>query len=250
VAPVSLRPGRPHLVGASSWCWGPRAASGRACPGVRPPGRDRRLVARGEERLAAARQECVEEGAAASIALPADVLDQDRLHDVVDVVTSIYGSIDVVVHSANVMAYGRLEQVPPAVFERTVATAIHGTGVHVCTVAPGSVDTPIFRQAANFAGRSGRPPPPVASADAVARAVVRSADRPRRRRSVGLANGFIVLGYRLLPRVYDRLVDPLARLGAFARDTRAPTDGNVFAPLRPLVHNDQCPHAPRAGSGD
>jgi hypothetical protein len=36
------------------------------------------LVARGEERLAAARQECVEEGAAASIALPADVLDQDH----------------------------------------------------------------------------------------------------------------------------------------------------------------------------
>jgi short-subunit dehydrogenase len=267
------------------------------------------LVARGEERLAAARRECVDEGAAASLALPADVLDQDRLHDVVDVVTATYGRIDVVVHSANVMAYGRLEQVPQAVFERTVATAIHGTanlaravmptlraqgsgtlvivtsllasipvpwmgayiagkwgqaglarvlqieqrdapGVHVCTVAPGSVDTPIFRQAANFAGRSGRPPPPVASADAVARAVVRSADRPRRRRSVGLANGFIVLGYRLLPRVYDWLVGPLARLGAFARDTQAPTDGNVFTPLRPLVHNDQCPRAPSAGSGD
>jgi short-subunit dehydrogenase len=272
------------VVGASS-------GIGRACArAFARQGATVALVARGEERLAAAREECVREGAAASLALRADVLDQDRLHEVAGTVTSTYGRIDVVVHSANVMAYGRLEQVPPAVFERTVATAIHGTanvaravvptlraqefgtlviitsllasvpvpwmgayiagkwgqaglarvlqieqrdvpGVHVCTVAPGSVDTPIFRQAANFAGRSGRPPPPVASADAVARAVVRSADRPRRRRSVGLANGFIVLGYRLLPRVYDWLVGPLARRGAFARDTRAPTDGNVFTPL-------------------
>ena len=32
--------------------------------------------------------------------------------------------------------------------------------IHVCTVAPGSVDTPIYASAANYAGFAGRPPPP------------------------------------------------------------------------------------------
>lgn len=36
-------------------------------------------------------------------------------------------------------------------------------GIHVCTVLPGSIDTPIFRHAANYTGREIRPVPPVAS---------------------------------------------------------------------------------------
>ena len=34
-------------------------------------------------------------------------------------------------------------------------------GVQVCVVSPGPVDTPVYRQAASYAGRVGRPPPPV-----------------------------------------------------------------------------------------
>jgi NAD(P)-dependent dehydrogenase (short-subunit alcohol dehydrogenase family) len=250
------------------------------------------LVARGDERLAQARRECDDDGATATLALTADVFEQDQVQRIVDRTMAAFGRLDVVVHSANVMAYGTIEQVPPAVFERVVDTAIHGTAnvarsvlpvlrdqgsgtlvivtsllasipvpsmgayiaakwgqlglarvlqlelrdepdVHVCTVAPGSVDTPIFRQAANFAGRVGRPPPPVVSADKVARAVVRLADRPVKRRAVGPANGIIVLGYRLLPPLFDRLVGPLARIAVFARDTLLPTEGNVFVPLPP-----------------
>jgi NAD(P)-dependent dehydrogenase (short-subunit alcohol dehydrogenase family) len=250
------------------------------------------LAARGEERLAQARRECDDDGATATLALTADVLEEDQVRRVVDRAVAEFGRVDVVVHTATVMAYGTIEQVPPAVFERVVDTAIHGTAnvarsvlptfrdqgsgtlvivtsllasvpvpsmgayiagkwgqlglarvlqlelrddpdVHVCTVAPGSVDTPIFRQAANFAGHVGRPPPPVVSAEKVARAVVRTADRAVKRRSVGPANGIVVLGYRLLPPLYDRFVGPLARIAVFARDTLLPTEGNVFAPLRP-----------------
>jgi NAD(P)-dependent dehydrogenase (short-subunit alcohol dehydrogenase family) len=256
------------------------------------------LAARGEEGVEQARRECEADGASAALAMTADVLDEDRVQRVVDRAVAVFGRVDVVVHSANVMAYGTIEQVPPTVFARVVDTAILGTAnvarsvlptfreqgrgtlvivtsllasipvpsmgayiagkwgqlalarvlqlevrdapdVHVCTVAPGSVDTPIFRHAANFAGRVGRPPPPVISAGKVAQAVVRTADRPVKRRSVGPANGIVVLGYRLLPRLYDRLVGPLARMAVFARDAARPTEGNVFTPLRPEQPADQ-----------
>lgn len=103
-------------------------------------------------------------------------------------------------------------------------------GINICTVAPGSVDTPIFRAAANYAGWVGRPPPPVSSAEKVARAVLRQADHPRKNISVGPANGLITLGYRLLPPLYDRMVMPLAKLAALSNEVRSPTEGNVFSP--------------------
>ncbi|MEE3920674.1 SDR family NAD(P)-dependent oxidoreductase [Micromonospora sp. BRA006-A] len=53
-------------------------------------------------------------------------------------------------------------------------------GVAICLVNPGSVDTPVYRQAANYLGRVGRPPPPIASPERVARAIVGCLDRPRR----------------------------------------------------------------------
>jgi len=103
-------------------------------------------------------------------------------------------------------------------------------GVHICTVAPGSVDTPIYTSAANYAGFVGRPPPPVDSAGRVAAAIVRLAGRPRKEVSVGATNRLIELGFVALPPVFDVLVVPMmGRLG-LARRAVAPGPGNVFAP--------------------
>jgi NAD(P)-dependent dehydrogenase (short-subunit alcohol dehydrogenase family) len=102
--------------------------------------------------------------------------------------------------------------------------------IHVCSVAPGSVDTPIYTSAANYAGFVGRPPPPVDNAARVAARIVRQADKPRREVSVGATNRVIELGFGLLPPVYDALVTPLMRKGALTRQGTGPHDGNVFAP--------------------
>ncbi|GAA0917862.1 SDR family oxidoreductase [Virgisporangium ochraceum] len=102
--------------------------------------------------------------------------------------------------------------------------------IHVCLVSPGSVNTPIYRSAANYAGRVGRPPPPVDASAKVAAAVVRLADRPRPERSVGLANGLIRFGFTAMPPVYDLLVGPLMRVGGLSREEVAGHDGNVFGP--------------------
>jgi NAD(P)-dependent dehydrogenase (short-subunit alcohol dehydrogenase family) len=101
--------------------------------------------------------------------------------------------------------------------------------VHICWVAPGSVDTAIYTSAANYAGFVGRPPPPVDSPERVADAILGLADRPRTGVSVGAANRLIEAGFVLFPPLYDALVTPLMRGFGLSRQATAPHDGNVFA---------------------
>jgi NAD(P)-dependent dehydrogenase (short-subunit alcohol dehydrogenase family) len=112
------------------------------------------------------------------------------------------------------------------------------TDVHVCMVSPGGVDTPVYRLAANYAGRVGRPPPPVDPPEKVARAIVRSLADHRSRRMVGAANVIARVGFTALPRLFDVLVGPLMRAGGLSRETVEPHDGNVFAssPAGDAVH--------------
>ena len=57
-------------------------------------------------------------------------------------------------------------------------------GIDVSVVSPGSVNTPAYLQAANYAGWEGRPPPPIDPPEKVARAIVRTLTSPRRDRSL------------------------------------------------------------------
>lgn len=104
-------------------------------------------------------------------------------------------------------------------------------GVHVSVVAPGSVDTPIYAQAANFQGRQGRPPPPVYTAETVARRVADVLDRPRKRVNVGAANPVMRLGFTMTPGVFDVLVGPLFRTVAMGRSPVPDATGNVLEPV-------------------
>jgi hypothetical protein len=97
-------------------------------------------------------------------------------------------------------------------------------------VSPGSVDTPIYARAATYFGRQGRAIPPVAPVDRVAAQVVRAVESPRRERSTGRANYFLVAAYRLLPGVVDRLAGLVVRRFGFRDDQAEPTEGNVFKP--------------------
>ncbi len=250
------------------------------------------LTARGEPGLRAAELECRFEGASATHVVVADVLDVGAVTSVAGAALERFGRLDVWVHAAAVVAYGRFEDVPPAVFERVVATAVLGSAnsaraalgafrgqgsgtlvlvgsllgqvvtpymgsyvvgkwgvrglgrllqvetrdakdIHVCVVSPGGVDTPIYRQAANYAGRVGRPPPPVDPPEKVARAILSLVDQPRRNVSVGFANGVTRAGFVALPAVFDALVGPLMRAGGLSREPTPAHEGNVFLP-RPL----------------
>ncbi|WP_347057317.1 SDR family NAD(P)-dependent oxidoreductase [Blastococcus sp. HT6-30] len=245
------------------------------------------LVARGRESLEAAAAEVRAAGAATVTVCPADVLDEDAFAAVVSAAVAEFGRLDVVVHSAQVMAYGRMEEVPKQVYERVVDTALHGTatvarhvlpvfrrqggghlvvvnsllgnvttplmgpyavakwgqlalarvlqqetrdepGISVSIVQPGGVNTPIYYQGASWAGSTGRPPPPVYSPQRVARRILSTLDRPRRVVQAGVLNHVVTAGFRLLPGVYDVLVEPLLQRLALSGDRVEPTEGNVF----------------------
>ncbi|MGY1667877.1 SDR family NAD(P)-dependent oxidoreductase [Geodermatophilus sp. SYSU D00696] len=94
------------------------------------------LLARGREALEETATEVKAQGAADVVVCPADVLDEDALRTAVDGTVARFGSLDVVVHSAAVVAYGRLEELPKEVFERVVDTTLHGTGNLARVVLP------------------------------------------------------------------------------------------------------------------
>lgn len=112
------------------------------------------------------------------------------------------------------------------------------TDVHVTSVAPGAVRTPIYRQAASYLGHPGAPPPPVTSPQRVAEQVLRAVERPRRERDSdalgGLANVAMSTAFTVVPAVFDLLVGPMMRTLGVSRDTMATTQGNVFTPVPEL----------------
>jgi NAD(P)-dependent dehydrogenase (short-subunit alcohol dehydrogenase family) len=246
------------------------------------------LLARGREGLDQAAQACRALGAPEVLTLPADVGKTETVEQAVARATARLGPLDAVVNCAGVVAYGRVEVVPPDVYERVLRTNTLGSvnvaravlpqmrergqghlillgslighlappfmgpyaiskwavrelariltienrdrpGVHVSYVAPGGVDTPIYRLGANYMGHVGRPPPPVMSPEKVAGRIMGLFSHPRRSLQIGVTNPVFSLGFTLFPRLYDAIVTPVFEVSCTdAREAVGPTTGNVF----------------------
>lgn len=225
-----------------------------------------------------------------ALGIAADVVDGAAVERAVDEVLERHGRLDAVVTSAQVMAYGDVEQVPTEVVQRVVDTAVMGThhlarhvlpvfrrqgggtlvvvssllaeiavpsmgiysaakwgqlglvralqvetrnerGIHVCLVKPGAIDTPIYHQAASYAGSRGSAPPPVITPERVAAQCLGMLDRPRRQVDAGPANKLSVFGFRKLPWLYDVIAGPLVDRVALRGPDTPEGPGNVFEPV-------------------
>ncbi|QNG36563.1 SDR family NAD(P)-dependent oxidoreductase [Geodermatophilaceae bacterium NBWT11] len=85
------------------------------------------LLARSATTLEQAAADCRAAGATDVVVEACDVNDRAGLGDVVRRSVERFGSLDLVVHAATVMAYGDVEDLRAEVFEQVVDTAIHGT---------------------------------------------------------------------------------------------------------------------------
>jgi len=103
--------------------------------------------------------------------------------------------------------------------------------VHVCTVSPSPIDTPIFASTANYSRRVVKAPPPTYPPEQVARAILASALRPKRERIVGGAGRLATVAELVAPRQFERInrryVDGLQ----FTTGPAPATDGNLYAPV-------------------
>jgi short-subunit dehydrogenase len=102
--------------------------------------------------------------------------------------------------------------------------------IHVCTILPATIDTPLFQKAANYTGRVVQPPPPVYPPEEVAAAIVRCLTHPKREVPVGNAgrmNSMRTMAPALAERIIARKIDR-QHLGD---KSAPPSDGNLFQPL-------------------
>jgi NAD(P)-dependent dehydrogenase (short-subunit alcohol dehydrogenase family) len=83
------------------------------------------LAARAREGLAAAERECRAVGAQ-TLVVPADVTDAAAVDALFTTAATRFGRVDAVVHSVTVVAYGRFEDVPAGVFDRSVEITLTG----------------------------------------------------------------------------------------------------------------------------
>jgi NAD(P)-dependent dehydrogenase (short-subunit alcohol dehydrogenase family) len=103
--------------------------------------------------------------------------------------------------------------------------------IHVCTLLPASIDTPLFQHAANYTGRAVQPMPPVYAPERVARAMVRLALRPRREMFVGNAGRLLAWQHALAPGLTERMVARAVDRSHFQDRPAEPTQGNLFEPV-------------------
>ncbi|GGK17341.1 short-chain dehydrogenase [Pilimelia terevasa] len=101
--------------------------------------------------------------------------------------------------------------------------------IAVCTVLPASIDTPLFRHAANHTGRAPRPVPPVYPATVAAQAVLRALKHPRREIHAGAAAALTARLARLAPALTERVAGRLAARGALRHAPAPVGPGNLFA---------------------
>jgi NAD(P)-dependent dehydrogenase (short-subunit alcohol dehydrogenase family) len=104
-------------------------------------------------------------------------------------------------------------------------------GIDVCTVMPGSIDTPLFQNGANYTGWKTKPMSPVYPAEKVAKAIVSCARSPRPEVFVGGAARTMNLQAQLAPRVAERILARQVDSDHFDKEVYAERSaGNLYQP--------------------
>lgn len=104
-------------------------------------------------------------------------------------------------------------------------------GIHVCTVMPGTIDTPLWQHAANYTGRAIRPPGRVNPPEAVAEVIVQLARKPQREVFVGGPGRFAEIGHAVAPGMSEAAVARMVERGMFDNRPAPETEGALMRPM-------------------
>lgn len=107
----------------------------------------------------------------------------------------------------------------------------HVPRIKVCGIFPSAVDTPGYQHAGNVSGGELRAPPLLLRPEAVARAMVDVALKPRPEVSVGWSARAAKLGYGLAPLTTERIAGSFMRTYLKQAKPARRTQGNLFLPV-------------------
>jgi short-subunit dehydrogenase len=141
--------------------------------------------------------------------------------------SSVWGRVT----SPHVSAYVTSKHAVRAFSECLRHELVPGEDVHVATILPQAVDTPIFDNAANYGRRRVRPIPPISDPQKVADGILLCAESPKREVTFGRAARALELLYAFFPRVYCRIAPGMFMRGSFTQEPVSPGPGNVLEPL-------------------
>jgi hypothetical protein len=102
--------------------------------------------------------------------------------------------------------------------------------IHVCTLMPASIDTPIFQHAANYTGRATKPLDPIYPVEQVVRVVLALARNPQKEVFAGNAGRVMGIIHHLSPELYERVMVPQVERDHFQDRYEPPHEGNLFRP--------------------
>jgi short-subunit dehydrogenase len=105
--------------------------------------------------------------------------------------------------------------------------------IHITTLSPQAVDTPIFDHAANFSGHRIRAIPPVLTADEVAAGIEACAEKPKQEVNYGRSGRLLEIVFALAPGLYRRLAHRAFVRGTMSVAGAGSTSGNVLASAEP-----------------
>ena len=116
-------------------------------------------------------------------------------------------------------------------FTSSLRQELQGTGIHVCTVLPAAIDTPLWTHTANYSGLRIKPPSPLYTPERVAHAMVRLLARPEHEVVVGPAGRAYAAFFGLAPRLYERSMAAVGEVNQFQHRLQGHTSGNLFQPM-------------------
>lgn len=103
--------------------------------------------------------------------------------------------------------------------------------IHVCTVHPSIVDTPVYDQAANFTGQAINPPTSATPPQEVVKAIIKLTEKPQREVFVGKLNLQMRLGRTISPKLFDKAMRKIITKFELTDEYAPKTSGNLFKPM-------------------
>ncbi len=102
--------------------------------------------------------------------------------------------------------------------------------IHVCTVYPSVIDTPIFQQAGNYLGKAVKAPDPVIPAKEVAKTIVQLVASPKHEVVVGHTGKLSRMARLIAPELFDKKFRKTIAQKHFKDQPQETTQGNLYEP--------------------